>query len=347
MAVSIASFFAGIGGLELGLEAALGAQTVFQVERDPYAVQVLERHWPGVRRHDDITTLRPDEIPIADVWCGGFPCQDISLAGKGEGLDGERSGLWWDWFGLIRAVRPRVLVLENVAALTVRGLGDVLGALASVGFDAEWARIGACDVGAPHRRWRIFIVAWDPDTSGVGCGEGRARGAAALLQDGNASGADVAHSEVGGERPGLRAGQPQGVGRGRLGDGGCAGEHPDPNGRGQQERPEQHGAALEGPADWHSCWGHADGLRDEVARVDSPMGEPIGEGLAQWEWAPGERPHSAAAGAGWWAAEPRVGRVAHGVPARVDRLRCLGNAVVPQVAHRVGLRVRELLEAQR
>ena len=89
MATTIASFFSGIGGLELGLEQALGAHKVFQCERDAFARRVLAMHWPGVQRHDDITQLTPEQIPPAAVWCGGFPCQDISTAGKGAGLDGD------------------------------------------------------------------------------------------------------------------------------------------------------------------------------------------------------------------------------------------------------------------
>ena len=261
--MTIASFFAGIGGLELGLERAGLGPTVFQCERDPYAVSVLERHWPGVQRHDDITALQPQDIPQATVWAGGFPCQDISLAGKGAGIhDGERSSLWWAWFELIRVVRPRVLVVENVAAFTARGLGDVLGALAEVGFDAEWHALSAADVGAPHLRRRIFVIAY------------------------------LADAEC------MRELQPQGGEsdeRGRAGDGGSA--HPNP----RRELLEGRGpsGAVDGPQQGH----HAE----------------------------------------WWAVEPDVGRVAHGVPKRVDRLRCLGNAVVPQCAEVIGRRVMEIM----
>lgn len=112
-----------------------------------------------------IVDLQPEDIPEADVWTGGFPCQDISVAGKGAGLDGERSGLYHEWFRLIRAVRPRVVVVENVPALLGRGMGRVLGDLASCGYDAEWDCIPASAFGAPHRRDRIWIVA---DANSVG-----------------------------------------------------------------------------------------------------------------------------------------------------------------------------------
>lgn len=163
MSICIASFFSGIGGLELGLEAALDAETVFQCERDPYARSVLERHWPGVPRSDDITALRGDgDIPQAEVWCGGFPCQDISVAGRMEGIRGERSGLFFEWMRLVRAVRPRYVVMENVPAILAgENLGPVLGALAEAGYDAEWDVLGAWQVGAPHRRDRWFLIGWD------------------------------------------------------------------------------------------------------------------------------------------------------------------------------------------
>jgi DNA (cytosine-5)-methyltransferase 1 len=163
----IASFFSGIGGLEIGLEAAGLGPTVFQCELDPYARGVLERHWPAITRHDDITTLQPAAIPYADVWCGGFPCQDISVANReGIGIEGDRSGLWFAWLELIRVARPDVVVVENVSALLGRGLGDVLRGLSEAGYDAEWETFAASDVGAPHLRQRTFVIAYSPDAVG-------------------------------------------------------------------------------------------------------------------------------------------------------------------------------------
>lgn len=166
--MNVLSLFAGIGGLELGLERA-GMTVVGQVELDPWARQVLAKHWPDTPRHDDVRSApewwTSEERPDVDLVCGGFPCQDISLAGRGVGIGGERSGLWKAMLDTIRAVRPRYVLIENVAALAFRGLDVVLADLASIGFDAEWGTVSACAVGAPHMRKRLFVVAYP---AGVG-----------------------------------------------------------------------------------------------------------------------------------------------------------------------------------
>jgi len=149
------------GAFDLGFERA-GMVCKWQVEIDHYCQKVLAKHWPSVRRHDDIKTFpptKPEEWQV-DVICGGFPCQDISYAGKGAGLAGERSGLFYEAIRVVREVGPRVVVLENVAGLLTRGIDQVLGTLASIGFDAEWHCIPAAAVGAPHIRDRLFLVAY-------------------------------------------------------------------------------------------------------------------------------------------------------------------------------------------
>jgi DNA (cytosine-5)-methyltransferase 1 len=140
---------------------------VWQVEIDPYAVKILEKHWPDVRRHDNIITFPSGRFADwhCDVICGGFPCQDISNAGKRSGIDGERSGLWSEYSRVIRVLRPKVVVVENSADLAVRGLDTVLGDLAEIGYDAEWSVLSACMLGAPHTRNRMFIVAYPGGTS--------------------------------------------------------------------------------------------------------------------------------------------------------------------------------------
>lgn len=152
------SFFAGIGGIDLGLERA-GHVCVGQVEIDPFCLKVLNKHWPDIPKWGDIREVDPSELPEADLWTGGFPCQDISNAGKRAGIRGERSGLFFDFMRLVRQVRPRYILLENVSALLARGMGDVLGELAESGFDAEWDIVSACAVGCTHLRRRLFIVA--------------------------------------------------------------------------------------------------------------------------------------------------------------------------------------------
>lgn len=157
--MTFGSLFAGIGGFDLGFERA-GMTCSWQVEINPYCQRVLAKHWPDVRRHDDVCTFPPAGDWSVDVICGGFPCQDISNAGKLAGIDGERSGLWSEYVRIIRHLRPSYVVVENVAALTHRGLDRVLGELAESGFDAEWDMLPASAFGAPHRRGRVFVVAY-------------------------------------------------------------------------------------------------------------------------------------------------------------------------------------------
>ncbi len=157
--MKVGSLFAGIGGFDLGLERA-GFEIAWQVEIDEWCQRVLAKHWPHVQRYGDIQSVDWGTVEPVDVLCGGFPCQDISLAGKGAGLAGERSGLWFEYAKAIEALTPRYVIIENVAALRSRGLDQVLGALAALGYDAEWHCIPASAVGAPHRRDRVWIVAY-------------------------------------------------------------------------------------------------------------------------------------------------------------------------------------------
>jgi DNA (cytosine-5)-methyltransferase 1 len=161
MTLRVIDMFAGIGGFSLGLHRAGGFETTAFCEIDKHSCKVLERHWPDVPNLGDVTTA---EFPDAEVICAGFPCQDISLAGKGAGLAGARSGLWREVVRAIRLVRPRFALLENVAALLGRGMGRVLGDLAEERYDAEWDCIPAFAVGALHYRDRTWIIAY-PDTN--------------------------------------------------------------------------------------------------------------------------------------------------------------------------------------
>jgi DNA (cytosine-5)-methyltransferase 1 len=232
----VLDLFSGIGGFSLGLERA-GMTTVAFCEIEPYCQKVLKKHWPDVPIYNDVRELNrerleSDGITGIDVICGGFPCQDISLAGKGAGLDGERSGLWSEIARLASELRPSYVIVENVAALLGRGMGRVLGDLAEIGYDAEWHCIPASHVGAPHRRDRVWIVA-NPNSAGLEKREGE-----------NTSGA-------------------------------------------------------------------------------GPFGGAVIERIRPWE------------------PEPSVGRVANGIPRRVDRLGGLGNAVVPQIPELIGRAIME------
>lgn len=173
MKLRVLDLFSGIGGFSLGLERTGGFETVAFCEIEEYPRRVLAKHWPGVPIYEDVreltgARLAADGIAV-DVICGGFPCQDISIGGRAAGLAGERSGLWREYARLIGELRPCFVLVENVSALLARGLGDVLGELAALGYDAEWHCIPATAVGADHFRDRTWIVAY-PDN---GHGDGR------------------------------------------------------------------------------------------------------------------------------------------------------------------------------
>lgn len=159
--LTFGSLFSGIGGLDLGLERA-GLSCSWHVEAQEYCRQVLERHWPGVPQFEDVREVGAHNLPPVDVIVGGFPCQDVSSAGKKIGIEGARSGLWSEFFRIVCELRPRYVVVENVAALLYKGRGiyRVLSDLAEGGYDAQWDCVPASAVGAHHRRDRVFIVAY-------------------------------------------------------------------------------------------------------------------------------------------------------------------------------------------
>ena len=238
----IGSLFSGIGGLELGLERSIpGAHTVWQVEQNEYARAVLAKHWPETKRYEDVREVGAHNLKSVDLICGGFPCQDISVAGKQAGIDGARSGLWSEYARIIGDLRPRYVAVENVSALLTGGMGRVLGDLATLGYDAVWDCIPAASVGAPHRRDRVFLVAYS-----------------------------------------------------------------------------------------NSSTLYAEQVKGQECKTPPKL---IRNGQA-WKMARRKaRP---------WPDQPSVCRVANGIPRRVDRLRCLGNAVVPQVAEVVGRVIMEI-----
>ena len=308
--MTFGSLFAGIGGLDLGLERA-GMECKWQVEIDEYARRVLAKHWPNVRRWDDIKTFPPaadygirggqktrngkpkiyGEKWSVDLICGGFPCQDISTAGKRTGLHGDRSGLFFEALRVVELLRPRWLLLENVAALLNGGLDEVLGTLAEVGFDAEWHCLQAADFGAPHIRDRVFILA-HANTNGSGqqsrepTDERRSTGETRResLQGKRRRKQDAARADI----------EPAG------------------------EIPNSDKLRMEGRRNV-----------EESDREGSTKKKLVGRSLQE-------------ARSDWWAIEPELGRVANGIPARVDRLRGIGNAVVPQIAEWLGRQIMEV-----
>jgi DNA (cytosine-5)-methyltransferase 1 len=247
--VRVLDCFAGIGGFSLGLERA-GFETVAFCEIEPYCQKVLAKHWPEVPIYDDIRRVTADRLIRdgirPDVITGGFPCQDLSAAGKQAGIDGERSGLWAELARLLREIRPRYAVFENVPNLLNGDGGNwfkrILWDIWQVGYDAEWHCVPASYIGAPHRRDRVWLLAY-----------------------------------------------PSGVKR--------------------ESRAEEQGI-----------------LRDLFK--DGTVNDNAG-GSSQ---AQDKR---------CWAVEPELLRVANGIPARSHRLRCLGNAVVPQIPELIGRAIME------
>jgi len=264
--MKVLDLFSGIGGFSLGLERA-GFETVAFCEIDKKARMVLQKHWPSVPIFDDVTTLTKDKLDAhgisVDVICGGFPCQDLSVAGKGAGLEGSRSGLWFEFHRLIKEIRPSWVIVENVSVLRSRGLDRVLRSLAEIGYDAEWHCIPASAVGAPHQRDRIWVVA-HPNSVGQWSRNGQEQ-----------SERNTARQRISDSR---------GMGSKRL---------------------------------------VADTMRERLERQREISGRT---GAEQQD----------ASDSCWWEFEPDVGRVAHGVPGRVDRLKQLGNAVVPQIPELIG-----------
>lgn len=322
----IGSLFSGIGGLELGLEWAGLGPVAWQVEQKEWCRNVLARHWPDAIRFDDVRAVGAHNLPHVDVLCGGFPCQDLSYAGKGAGLAGARSGLWFEYARIARELRPSLVIVENVAALRARGLGVVLGDLAALGYDAIWTSVRAADVGAPHRRERLFIVGY---TASNGRGSWWPRRSSA---DGSGEPECPFRERVGlADSDAMRELQPQGAlcnERGRAGNGGeLANAHVEGlEGRRLQgcerrseraTRSRRSRRAAEGSAQ-PSVGRGADGIPAWVDRW------PAGRGQAQHDWEP-----------------PRV--VEHASQRR-QRLEALGNAVVPQVAYVIGLVARSLME---
>lgn len=177
--------FSGAGGLDMAAEQFFGARTVWHCELDPAASKVLAHRWPGVPNHGDITIIDWSTVEAIEILCGGFPCQDISSAGRQAGMGtGTRSGLWSEFVRAIAALRPRIVIIENVRNLlsvsanrdmepepdalgdtrtqpVLRGLGAVLGDLSDLGYDAQWVTVSAASVGAPHKRERVFVLALD------------------------------------------------------------------------------------------------------------------------------------------------------------------------------------------
>ncbi len=181
--LTIGSLFSGVGGLELGLEWAGLGPTLWQVEKDPFCRAVLAKHWPDARRFDDVCGVGAADLAPVDLICGGFPCQDVSSAGRRAGLTGERSGLWREFARVVGERRPRWVVVENVTSGAARWVDAVVRELEQLGYACLPVPVAASDLGAPHQRARVFIVAaCAADAPGIGRNPGLL-GSGAVLAD--------------------------------------------------------------------------------------------------------------------------------------------------------------------
>ena len=278
MTLTVGSLFSGIGGFDLGLERS-GMKVIWQSEIDPFACKVLKKHWPDVPNLGDINKIDWTNIERPDVICGGYPCQPFSQAGKRGGNTDPRH-LWPAMFNAICLLRPRYALMENVRGHLSMGFDQVLGDLAGIGFDAEWQVIPAAAVGAPHKRDRVFIVAY-PNNTGI-------RTQRRKIQQQKSSGEqkrEVVARYVFGRRGAEMANT-------------------------NSKFVGQYGSSSD----------VADQGRQRHDQRERQKTNDFGQ---------------------WWEVEPSVGRVADGVSDRVDRLRGLGNAIVPQVAELVGALVVE------
>lgn len=281
-------------------------RVIWQCELDPYCNVVLAHHWPDVPRYEDIREVDWENVERPDLICGGFPCQPVSLAGKRLAQEDPR-WLWPEFARVVGCLLPRYVLVENVPGLASRGLSDVVGSLAALGYDAEWDVVSAASVGAPHLRERLFVVAY-PNTDSE-----------------RQSWGEESHGEK--DEPGKQA---------PLGDDACGLRDALPDTFGESIRVEPgrgSGESLEGAPESGD-----DGEEGTLADTNSEAWEwprPTGQAIYRPEEI--ERLRRRRSGEnGPWAAEPDVGRVAHGVPNRLPQLRALGNAVVPQVAEFVG-----------
>jgi len=262
--LKVLDLFSGVGGFSLGLERTGGFETVAFCEIEEYPRKVLKKHWPEVPIYEDIKKLTAERLDASGIECdvitGGFPCQDLSVAGSQKGIHAERSGLWGELCRIISEVRPKYAIVENVTALLSGDRGKwfqrVLGELAEIGYDCQWHCIRASDIGAEHRRDRVWIICYPNDKSEPACA---IDDEAQMLQE---HGSDSDETQLKRRRLSSR-------------------------------------------------------IQQEYANTSNSR---------------------------WGKDKPGVDRTSNGIPSQMDRLGCLGNAVVPQIPELIG---RAILEAEK
>jgi len=336
----VGSLFSGIGGMDLGLERA-GMEVIWQVEMDQWCQLVLAKHWPEVKRYGDIKTVSVTELEPVDLLCGGFPCQPSSHAGKRQGQQDDR-WLWGEFFRFIRILEPTWVLVENVPGLlsvnSGAGFGEVVRDLASVGYSVEWDCIPAATIGAPHRRDRVWIVAHSngigtsPDSQRVSQGESEfsrrgdvsdssEKGLGRWQQHPESSPGALAHTasqqgHVGADHSRIGLGR-EAISEFGNGSGSEDVAHSTIISNTNSERREESSSGRQSMASEQRFIGRHS---SEIFHEPSPTKSTF------------------------WESEPDVGRVADGVPRRMDRLRGLGNAVVPQLVEFIGRRIMMVVE---
>lgn len=266
----VGSLFSGIGGIEIGLERTGYFKTEWFVEKELYAREILRKRFPKTIIYGDIEKIDFRTVPSIDILTGGFPCQDISVAGKRVGISGSRSSLWRYYCEAIRILRPKYAIIENVSALTRKGLNIVLRDIAKIGYDAEWHCLSASSIGALHKRERIFIVAY-PNSSGE-----------------MVKGQDCDNKERNSEKK---------------------------------------------IQEWQDIIFRIESASSDVSNSNKQRQQRRKQIQVRQALLRREEPT--------WATEPKLGRVVDGISNRVDRIRCLGNAVVPQCTEIIGEAIKE------
>ncbi|MEA3430316.1 MAG: DNA (cytosine-5-)-methyltransferase [Nanoarchaeota archaeon] len=298
--VKIGSLFSGIGGIEIGFEEE-GYSTEWFVENEPYAREILRKRYKNATIYGDIKKIDFKSVPKVDIITGGFPCQDISNAGKRAGIEGSRSSLWKYYLEAIRILQPKYALVENVSALLNRGLNVVLADLASIGYDAEWYCVPASAVGANHQRDRVFIIAYSKRVRQYyGKTQEKISKGDACKETGGNSTRQGNYEDV---EDAISNRMYEGIGQGQY--------------RRMQEKEQT----------------------NNIEQRSKAISDTSEEGLQGCDCKEGSF-----AGQGWWSTEPGLGRVANGVSNRVDRIKCLGNAVVPQVAQIFAKAIKEVEE---
>jgi len=370
--MNVLDLFSGIGGFSLGLERAGPFRTVAFCEREPFCQAVLRKHWPDTPIYDDVRTIPTDELGDIDLICGGFPCQPWSVAGQQRGTEDDRD-LWPAMAALVKKLRPTWVIGENVRGFVNEpmGLKRSLSDLESLGYEAAAFVIPACAVDAPHRRDRVWIVAYSPRIGSDGR-EYKEHDRAAICVSIRTRGGAVAHADGRGhnrtEKPGIcettdgiRVSNNTGNGSVKsdifsdtcgIRDQGADREPVKTNNERPPKRKQERGvggshqaqAASKSSANTHDegpQGGLQDGISNEKRREKSGDGRASecsdwGDGVRDSDRITEPRMGGMADGVSPWLDEPDIGRVATGVKNRAGRLKALGNAVVPQVVEQIG-----------